>query len=132
MTPRSLVPLVLSACLACAWPAAAQQPTDKPVAKEPAPSEKEIDQRIAETLAAVVRVKMRAVPEARSNATLGPAREGSGIVIEPDYVTTIGYLVIEPDAIEVTTVNDRTLPRRSPATTMRPGSACSRSRATSP
>jgi len=110
MTPRSLAPLVLSACLACAWPAAAQQPADKPLAKEPAPSEKEIDQRIAETLAAVVRVKMRAVPEARSNATLGPAREGSGIVIEPDYVLTIGYLVIEPDAIEVTTVNDRTLP----------------------
>jgi S1-C subfamily serine protease len=110
MTPRSLAPLVLSACLACAWPAAAQQPADKPLAKEPAPSEKEIDQRIAETLAAVVRVKMRAVPEARSNATLGPAREGSGIVIEPGYVLTIGYLVIEPDAIEVTTVNDRTLP----------------------
>jgi S1-C subfamily serine protease len=110
MTPRSLAPLVLSACIACAWPAAAQQPADKPLAKEPAPSEKEIDQRIAETLAAVVRVKMRAVPEARSNATLGPAREGSGIVIEPDYVLTIGYLVIEPDAIEVTTVNDRTLP----------------------
>ena len=110
MTPRSLAPLVLSACLACAWPAAAQQPADKPLAKEPAPSEKEIDQRIAETLAAVVRVKMRAVPEARSNATLGPAREGSGIVIEPGYVLTIGYLVIESDAIEVTTVNDRTLP----------------------
>ena len=66
MTPRSLAPLVLAACLACAWPAAAQQPADKPLAKEPAPSEKEIDQRIAETLAAVVRVKMRAVPEARS------------------------------------------------------------------
>jgi serine protease Do len=110
MTPRSLAPLVLSACLACAWPAAAQHPADKPIAKEPAASEKEIDQRIAETLAAVVRVKMRAVPEARSNATLGPTREGSGIVIEPDYVLTIGYLVIEPDAIEVTTVNDRTLP----------------------
>jgi S1-C subfamily serine protease len=110
MTLRRLAPLVLAGGLACAWPAAAQQPADKPLAKEPAPTEKEIDQRIAETLAAVVRVKMRAVPEARSNATLGQAREGSGIVIEPDYVLTIGYLVIEPDAIEVTTVNDRTLP----------------------
>jgi len=110
MTLRFLAPLVLAGGLACTWPAAAQQPADKPLAKEPAPTEKEIDQRIAETLAAVVRVKMRAVPEARSNATLGQAREGSGIVIEPDYVLTIGYLVIEPDAIEVTTVNDRTLP----------------------
>jgi S1-C subfamily serine protease len=110
MTLRRFAPLVLAGGLACAWPVAAQQPADKPLAKEPAPTEKEIDQRIAETLSAVVRVKMRAVPEARSNATLGQAREGSGIVIEPDYVLTIGYLVIEPDAIEVTTVNDRTLP----------------------
>ena len=110
MTPRSLVPFLLSAALVCVWPAAAQQPADKPLAKEPAADEKEIDQRIADTLSAVVRVKMRAVPDARSNATLGDTREGSGIVIEPGYVLTIGYLVIEPDAIEVTTVNDRTLP----------------------
>jgi len=110
MTPRSLVPFLLSAALAWAWPAAAQQPADKPLTKEPVADEKEIDQRIADTLSAVVRVKMRAVPDARSNATLGDTREGSGIVIEPGYVLTIGYLVIEPDAIEVTTVNDRTLP----------------------
>jgi len=110
MTPRSLVPYLLSAALACAWPVAAQQPADKPLAKEPAADEKEIDQRIADTLSAVVRVKMRAVPDARSNATLGDTREGSGIVIEPGYVLTIGYLVIESDAIEVTTVNERTLP----------------------
>jgi S1-C subfamily serine protease len=110
MMPRSLASLALAAVLACAWPAAAQQPADKPLAKEPEAGEREIDQKIAETLSAVVRVKMRAVADARSNATLGPTREGSGIVIEPDYVLTIGYLVIEPDAIEVTTVNDRTLP----------------------
>jgi len=104
MTPRSLVPFLLSAALACAWPAAAQQ------SKEPAADEKEIDQRIADTLAAVVRVKMRAVPDARSSVTLGDTREGSGIVIEPGYVLTIGYLVIEPDSIEVTSVKDKTLP----------------------
>ena len=110
MIARSSAPLVLAAVLACAWPAAAQQPADKPLAKEPAASEQEIDRQIAETLSAVVRIKMHAVADARSNATLGQAREGSGIVIEPGYVLTIGYLVIEPDAIEVTTVNDRTLP----------------------
>jgi S1-C subfamily serine protease len=110
MIARSSAPLVLAAVLACAWPAAAQQPADKPLAKEPAASEQEVDRQIAETLSAVVRIKMRAVADARSNATLGQAREGSGIVIEPGYVLTIGYLVIEPDAIEVTTVNERTLP----------------------
>jgi serine protease Do len=114
MSPRSLGPslvsLIVSAVLAWTGPAAAQQPADTPRAKEPAATEQEVDQRIAETLAAVVRIRMRAVADARSNPTLGQTREGSGIVIEPGYVLTIGYLVIEPDAIEVTAANDRTLP----------------------
>ena len=99
MSPRSLarplVPLVVSTLLACAWPAAAQQPADKPLAKEPAATEQEVDQKIAETLSAVVRVKMRAVPDARSNATLGDTREGSGIVIEPGWV-----LVLPANAVD--------------------------------
>jgi S1-C subfamily serine protease len=61
-------------------------------------------------MSSVVHVRMRALPDARSNATLGPNREGSGIVIEPGWVLTIGYLVIEPDAIEVSTLKNRTLP----------------------
>lgn len=110
MFPRSLATLMFAVLAGFAWPVAAQQPADKPLAREPAAGDKEIEQRIADTLSAVVRIRMRAVPDARSNATLGPTREGSGIVIEPDYVLTIGYLVIEPDAIEVTTVAGRTLP----------------------
>ncbi len=104
MTPRDLVALVLSTALGASWPAAAQQ------AKPPAADDTEAERRVVETLSAVVRVKMRAVPDARSNATLGQAREGSGIVIEPGYVLTIGYLVIEPDAIEVTSLTEKTLP----------------------
>jgi len=100
MLARSLVPFLAAAALAAlAAPAIAQPPSDR-----------EIDRQIAEMLSAVVRVRMRAVADARSNATLGERREGSGIVIDPAYVLTIGYLVIEPDAIEVTTVNGRTLP----------------------
>ncbi len=110
MMPRSLATLVSSTFLLLAWPVVAQQPADKPLAGQPAPEEKEIEQRITDTLSAVVRIKMQAVADARSNATLGRSREGSGIVIEPELVLTIGYLVIEPDAIEVTTVSDRTLP----------------------
>ena len=75
MTPRDLVALVLSTALGASWPAAAQQ------AKPPAADDTEAERRVVETLSAVVRVKMRAVPDARSNATLGQAREGSGIVI---------------------------------------------------
>lgn len=80
-----------------------------PDAQSPAATEAE--RRIEETLSAVVRVKAKALPDARSNATLGQSREGSGIVIDAsDHIVTIGYLVIEPDAIEVTTAANRTVP----------------------
>lgn len=62
-------------------------------------------------LAAVVRVKMKAIPGARSNAAMGEMREGTGVVIdERGYIVTIGYIVIEADAIEVTTQDNRTVP----------------------
>jgi len=111
MNPRAVVLIVLSSLLACASPVAAQQPRDKSAAPdEAAAKEAETDRRIAETLGAVVQIRMRALEDARSNATLGQAREGSGVVIDPAYVLTIGYLVIEADAIEVTTAASKTLP----------------------
>ena len=111
MKLRELALITLSWGLVWAWPVAAQAPKDNPAAKEEsAAGDAETERRIEETLGAVVRVRMRALADARSNATLGPAREGSGIVIEPGYVLTIGYLVIEPDSIEVTTGANRTFP----------------------
>jgi len=111
MKLRELALIVLSWSLVWAWPAAAQAPKDEPAAKEQsAAGDAETERRIEETLGAVVRVRMRALTDARSNVTLGQAREGSGIVIEPAYVLTIGYLVIEPDWIEVTTGANKTVP----------------------
>jgi S1-C subfamily serine protease len=64
-----------------------------------------------DVLAAVVRVKMTAIPNARSNTTLGATREGTGVVIdERGYIVTIGYIVIEADSIEITTQDDKTYP----------------------
>jgi S1-C subfamily serine protease len=61
-------------------------------------------------LDAIVRVNAKALSNARSNATLGREREGSGIVIDSDgHILTIGYLVIEPDTIVVRTNDDRTI-----------------------
>jgi S1-C subfamily serine protease len=105
MKPRQLALILVSALVAFASPVPAQEPKDRGAAKEA-----ETDRRIEEMLAAVVRVRMRALADARSSATLGRAREGSGIVIEPAYVLTIGYLVIEPDSIEVTTGANKTFP----------------------
>lgn len=64
-----------------------------------------------ELLSAIVKVKMKAIPEARSNATLGAGREGTGVVIDDQgHVLTIGYIVIEAESIEVTTQDNRTVP----------------------
>ena len=63
-----------------------------------------------ETLSAVVRVRTRILPNARSIATLGPQREGSGVLVRPGYVATIGYLVIEAESIEVTGADGRSVP----------------------
>ena len=62
------------------------------------------------TLSAVVGVKSRIIPNARSAATLGALRRGSGALIREGYVLTIGYLVIEAEAIEVTGADGRTVP----------------------
>src|SRR3990172_1281021 len=64
-----------------------------------------------ELLGSVVRVKVRALADARSIATLGSEREGSGVIIDDrGYILTIAYLVIEADAIEVTTAQGKTSP----------------------
>jgi S1-C subfamily serine protease len=106
---QRLVALALGACLAWIPATFAQSDREQSLTKQD-PKEAEAERQIAELMSAVVHVRMRALPDARSSATLGPNREGSGIVIEPGWVLTIGYLVIEPDAIEVTTLNNRTLP----------------------
>ena len=62
-------------------------------------------------LESVVQLKSKALPNARSNATLGPNREGTGIVIDTKgHVLTIGYLVIEAESIELTTSENKTVP----------------------
>lgn len=65
---------------------------------------------VAETLSAIVRVKSKILPNARSIATLGAEREGSGALVREGYVATIGYLVIEAESIEVTGADGRAVP----------------------
>ncbi len=64
-------------------------------------------------LDAVVKVSAVALPNARSNSSLGREREGTGVVIDDEgHVLTIGYLVIEPETIELRTADERTVPAR--------------------
>lgn len=61
-------------------------------------------------LSAVVQVKAKILPNARSLATLGAQRQGSGVLVREGYVLTIGYLVIEAEAIEVISGDGKAVP----------------------
>ncbi len=60
--------------------------------------------------AAIVKVNVRATPDARSSATLGAEREGTGIVVgEKGLILTIGYLIVEAENVTVIDSKGRTL-----------------------
>lgn len=89
-----------------AWADEGGEPRVK-AGKERPVSEKDADNAIS----AVVRVRVKTISDARTNANLGSSREGSGVVIDDSgHIVTIGYIVIEADSIEVTTQEGRTLP----------------------
>ena len=51
------------------------------------------------------------MPNARSAATLGQEREGTGIVIGEDgLILTIGYLIVEADEVQVVDGHGHNLP----------------------
>lgn len=59
----------------------------------------------------VVRVHVRAAPDARTASTLGTRREGTGVVIDSSgLILTIGYLFVEADTIELSTADGKTVP----------------------
>lgn len=62
---------------------------------------------------AIVRVKIQAVPNARSATSLGRTREGSGIVIgDEGLILTIGYLIVEADDVTIEDRKGRSLAAR--------------------
>ena len=84
------------------------------VAVAAAPSELEAQSRALERASqAVVGVQALALEGARSNATLGRLRKGSGVVIDAEgLVLTIGYLVLEADQVQLLLDDDRSVPAR--------------------
>lgn len=62
---------------------------------------------------AVLGLHVQAVDDARSAATLGSERQGSGVVIGSDgLVLTIGYLILEADQVDLVTDDDHHVPAR--------------------
>src|SRR5215210_4479607 len=66
----------------------------------------------AEASDAVVKLSIKAMPDARTADTLGAEREGTGIVIDKrrGLILTIGYLVLEAASILVMTRDSRIYP----------------------
>src|SRR4051794_261238 len=93
LAPRAIIPVVaLLVSLSMAASAAAQTPS------------------VEELAAAVVRLKTYINPDGQTVQSLGREREGSAIVIDEDgLMLTIGYLMVEAHAAEITTNTGRTV-----------------------
>ena len=64
-----------------------------------------------ELLSAVVRIKTFINPDARTGQNLGHQRDGSGVVLDSNgLVLTIGYLMVEAYAAQITTNDGQTVP----------------------
>jgi serine protease Do len=68
------------------------------------------DRKTEETLSAVIAITAKVQPNARSASSLGTERRGTGTLIRDGFVLTIGYLVIEAEAIQLTGADGRTVP----------------------
>lgn len=94
-----------------AWAAAAAPSGD--ASGNAAPSLEAQSRALERASDAVVGLRARAVEDARSAATLGTERAGSGVVIGSDgLVLTIGYLVLEAESVELLADDGRRVPAR--------------------
>jgi S1-C subfamily serine protease len=113
--PRTLrsapIALAVSALLAFVLftPPAAAAPAQS---ESPPPASRPQSHLTVDSLS-VVKVRSRAIPDARSASTLGVQREGTGVVIDADgLVITIGYLVLEAESVELSTADGRAFPAK--------------------
>ena len=94
---------LLAACLVAPLPAAAQEQPGRPPAGGRG--------QLTVDALSVVKVRSRAVADARSSQSLGSQREGTGVVIDATgLVLTIGYLVLEAETVELSTADGRAFP----------------------
>ena len=101
--------LVLAVCVALVWSFPAFTQSSPSRAAEGKPEGVNAEQ----IFNAIVKVSMHAIPDARSSATLGSEREGTGVVIgDNGLILTIGYLIVEADEVSVLDNKGRTFSAR--------------------
>jgi len=100
-----------AAVLATATLTAVLVATLAPVAARSGSGQAQHKASVEDLLSAVVRVKTYINPDARTIENLGREREGSGVVIDEDgLVLTIGHLMVEAHAAEISASGGRTVP----------------------
>ena len=83
-------------------------PTSRPVSDK---TDEAAYQALMDAANSVVGLKVKALPNARSNESLGQERVGSGVVINNEgLVLTIGYLVLEADTVDIVDSAELTVP----------------------
>ena len=108
---RLFVPLLVGALSLAAFDAVASAVPSARKVSAPSPQDDAAYQALMDAANAVVGVKVKALPNARSNDTLGAERVGSGVVISRDgLVLTIGYLILEADTVEIVDSSELTVP----------------------
>jgi S1-C subfamily serine protease len=86
---------------------------DNDAADAKAPAARTLPPDAEKFFQSIFKVKARAVPNARSSATLGQEREGTGVVIGDDgLLVTIGYLIVEADEVSLVDQQGKTIPAR--------------------
>ena len=112
-------PFVMALCaslLSCslAWAQAAGQPANppqEPPQEPPQAAPKALPpEPLQRVLQSVVTVQSRSDAQANTSRTLGQRREGSGVVIGPDLVLTIGYLLLEAETVDLIDHQGRRIP----------------------
>lgn len=80
-------------------------------APDPSPPAARTQQEFSVDALSVVKVRSKAVANARTSRTLGAQREGTGVVIDSEgLVLTIGYLIVEAETVELSTADGRAFP----------------------
>ncbi|HEV7576071.1 MAG TPA: S1C family serine protease [Caldimonas sp.] len=107
--------LLVGAAMLIAGAASAAEPTSEPTLQVRATLARleAHKEALARANAAVLGLEVTAVDDARSIATLGKERQGSGVLIGDDgLVLTIGYLILEADQVDLVAVDGRHVPAR--------------------
>ena len=106
---RSLILLTRVLAVAIAFPG--MQALSVAQEAAPHPPAARTRQEVTVDALSVVKLSSKAIPNARSSDTLGPRREGTGVVIDANgLVMTIGYLIIEAENVELSTADGKVFP----------------------